>query len=148
VCFFVCLALPQKQVALKLEALAPDLELTDATDSPIGKAARGNREQDQAFLITAGGCSCFISEAKMHRTETSSLDELETLIQSLLEYVPTVSMLIHYAHGDISRERVVQKEKRLVQFNEVRGQLRRLEVDIRYVIKGSHGFLRNKPMTE
>jgi hypothetical protein len=110
-CFFVCLALPQKQAALRLEALSDDLELTDATDWSIGKAARGNRDRDRAFLITCGGCSCFISDVKKHRAETSTLAELEILIQSLLEYLPSLSMLIHYAHGDISRERVVQKEK-------------------------------------
>jgi hypothetical protein len=140
VCFFVCLALPEKEATLKLKTLSPDWELTDATDWPIGKAVRGNREHDRAFLITSGGCSCFISDVKKHRRGRSMPAELETLIQSLLEYVPSLSMLIHCAKGDISRESVVQKERKLVSFNELRGQLSRLKNDVRYVIKGNHSY--------
>jgi hypothetical protein len=139
-CFFVCLALPEKDANLKLKTVSHDWELTDATDWPIGKAARGNREHDRAFLITSGGCSCFISDVKKHRAEKSVAAELEILVESLLEHVPSLSMLIHYAQGDISREIVVQKERKLVSFNELRGQLGRLKSDVRYVIKSNHSY--------
>lgn len=139
-CFFVCLALPEKAAALKLKTLSQGWELTDATDWPIGKAVRGNREHDRAFLITSGGCSCFISEGKHHRAEKPMPAELENLIQSLLTYVPSLSILIHYAQGDISREGVVQKERKLLTFNELKGQLSRLESDVRYVIKSNRSY--------
>ena len=134
-CFFVCLALA-KSHAPKLSAMSHVFDLTDVTDWSIGEATCGNRDRDGSFLITIGGCSCFISEVKNHRMGASKLNELETLISLLLQQVPSLSILIHYADGDISRERIMRKEKRLVLFDKLRGQFNRLEFDVRYVMKG------------
>ena len=139
-CFFVCMALPRKDAALILEVRFSDLELTDATNWPIGNAVRGNREHDRAFLITSGGCSCFISDLKKRRQDESMTAELELLIQSIMEFVPSLSMLIHDARGDISRENVIPKQRRLISFNELRGRLGQLEIDVRYVIKSNHSY--------
>lgn len=130
-CFFVCVALTKKNL-LGSTIIAHGFEMTDVTDWSIGEATSGNRDRDRAFLVTAGGCSCFISAAN-HRSE-KSLDEFESLIRSLLQQTPSVSILIHYASGDISKEKVVRKDKRSVLFDEVSGHLHELEPDVRYII--------------
>jgi hypothetical protein len=133
-CFFVCIALPKSQ-APKLNATSHVFDITDVTDWSIGEATCATRDRDSAFLITVGGCSCFISEGKKHRTEAAGLTELDALIESLLPQVPSLSILIHYATGDLSRERVMRKDKRLVSFAELRAQYSRLDPDVRYVVK-------------
>ena len=138
-CFFVCLALPTSH-APKLYAVSHVFEITDASDWSIGEATCGNPDRDRSFLITAGGCSCFIPEVKNHRTGASKLRELETLIELLLQHVPSLSILVHYADGDISRERVMRKDKTFVLFDKLRGQFNRLEFDVKYVMKGSGSF--------
>jgi hypothetical protein len=134
-CFFVCLAVP-KTHAPKLNAASHAFEITDATEWSIGEATYANRDRDSAFLVTVGGCSCFISEGKKHRTDALGLNELDSLIESVLQQVPSLSILIHYATGDVSRERVIRKDKRLVSFDDVRSQYSQLELDVRYAIKG------------
>jgi len=62
------------------------------------------------------------------------LAHFESLIQSLLQQTPCVSLLIHYASGDISEEEVIRKDKRSLLFHEVSGQLDKLELDVRYII--------------
>jgi hypothetical protein len=131
-CFFVCLALPKKSVQ-NWSTIAHGFEIIDVTEWSIGEATRGNQDRDSSFLVTAGGCSCFISAAS-HRSGKSTLDQFESLIQSLLQQAPCVSILIHYASGDISKEEVIRKDKRSVLFHEVSGQLNRLELDVRYII--------------
>ena len=129
-CFFVCLALPQKFQAWSY--IDHSFEMIEVTDWSIGEATSGNGDRDRPFLVTAGGCSCFISAAS-HRTQ-KSIDEFESLVRSLLQQTPSLSMLIHYASGDISKEKVVRKDKRSVVFDEVWDQLNRLEPDVRYII--------------
>lgn len=130
-CFFVCLAVPNKHPS-GWSTITHGFEMTDVTDWSIGEATSGNRERDRAFLVTAGGCSCFISGAN-HRSE-KSLSDFESLLRSLLQQTPSVSILIHYASGDISKEKVVRKDKRSISFDKVSGQLDRLEPDVRYII--------------
>ena len=129
-CFFVCLALPKRFKGWS--AIDHSFEMIDVTDWSIGEATSGNRDRDTAFLVTAEGCSCFISAAS-HRSE-KSLDEFESLIRSLLQQTSSVSILMHYASGDISKENVLRKDKRSVIFDDVSGQLDRLEPDVRYII--------------
>jgi len=130
-CFFVCLALPKKNLS-SWSTIAHGFETADVTDWSIGEATSGNPNRDRAFLVTAGGCSCFISAAN-HRSEIS-IDEFESLIRALLQQTPSVSILIHYASGDISKEKVVRQDKRSILFDEVSGQLDRLEPNVRYII--------------
>jgi hypothetical protein len=131
-CFFVCVALPKKNFQ-GWSIVSHGFEIIDVTDRSIGEATCGNRDRDSSFLVTAGGCSCFISGAT-HRSVKSTRNEFETLIRSLLPLVPCVSILIHYASGDISKEKVIRKDKRAVLFHEVSGQLNGLEPDVRYII--------------
>jgi hypothetical protein len=133
-CFFVCLSLPKKGIP-QLQALSQGFELIDATEWSIGKATRGNADRDVAFLITDGGCSCFVSNAKSHRAQSAKLKEFEALIRSLSERLPNVSILIHYTGEDLSHETVIRKDKRIVSLDEIQGQTDRLELDIRYVIR-------------
>src|SRR5689334_18117201 len=121
-CFFVCLALPKKFQGGS--TIDQSFEMIEVTDWSIGEATSGNRDRDRAFLVTAGGCSCFISDANHHSEK--SFHEFESLMRSLLQQTPSVSILIHYASGDISNEKVVRREKRSVLFDEVSGQLTRL----------------------
>ena len=132
-CFFVCLALPKKNVQA-LETLSHPFEVTDATDWSIGEATFGSRNRDRSFLITTGGCSCFISDVH-HGSGESNLNAFESLIRSLLQETPSVSFLIHDSRGDIHTESVTRKEKRLVSFNELSGQFHQLPLDVRYVVK-------------
>lgn len=134
-CFFVCLALP-KSHAPKLDAVSHLFDIRDVSEWSIGEATCANRDRDSSFLITGGGCSCFISEGKKHRTDAASANELDSLIGSLLQEAPSLSILIHYAEGDLSRERVMRQDKKLVSFDELRGQYNRLEFDVRYIVKG------------
>jgi hypothetical protein len=131
-CFFISLALPKKSVQ-NWSAIAHGFEIIDVTEWSIGEATCGNQDRHSSFLVTAGGCSCFISAAN-HRSGKSTLQQFESLIQSLLQQSPCVSILIHYASGDISKEEVIRKDKRSVLFHEVSGQLNSLELDVRYVI--------------
>lgn len=131
-CFFVCLALPKKSVQ-DWSTIAQGFEIIDATEWSIGEATCGSQDRDSSFLVTAAGCSCFISPAS-HRSAKSTLDQFESLIQSLLQQAPCVSILIHYASGEISKEKVIRKGKRSVRFHEVSGQLNRIELDLRYII--------------
>jgi hypothetical protein len=130
-CFFVCLTVPKS--LQNWNTIAHGFDVLDVTAWNIGKATLGNGDRDTAFLITAGGCSCFISGAS-HRSGTPGLNEFESLIQSILRQTPRVRVLIHYASGDISKEEVIRKGKRMVLLNEVGGQLNRLELDVRYII--------------
>ena len=136
-CFFVCLALP-KSYAPKLNAMSHVFDITDVTEWSIGEATGANPARDSSFLITVGGCSCFILQGRKHRTEASKVNELDALIESLLPQVPSLSILIHSADGDVSRERVMRKDKRLVSFDESRSHYDRLDFDVRYVISGLH----------
>ena len=138
-CFFICLAVHKKHLQGR-NAFPPVFEVIDATDWSIGEATCGNRDRDRSFLVIAGGCSCFISDAN-RRSEQLLLSELESLIQSLLQQAPSVSILIHYASGDIRRERVIKKDKRSIMFNELSGQFHRLELDVRYVINNESSSL-------
>src|SRR5689334_21402329 len=104
-CFFVCLALPKKNLQ-DWPVIARGFEIIDVTDWCIGIATCGNAERDSAFLITAGGCSCFISGANHHKSGKSIINEFGSLIRSLLQQAPYVSILVHYASGDISKEEV------------------------------------------
>lgn len=132
-CFFVCLALPKKNVQA-LETLSHPFEVTDTTEWSIGEATVGNRNRDSSFLITTGGCSCFVADVH-HGLAESKPNAFESLIRSLLQEVSCVSFLIHDARGDIQAERVICKEKRLVSFNEFSGQFHELPLDVRYVVK-------------
>jgi hypothetical protein len=134
-CFFVCLSLPKKD-SLHLRALSEGFELIDATGWSIGEATSGNADRDVAFLITDGGCSCFISNTKAHGAQSAKLKEFETLIRSLSEQLPIVSILIHHASGDLQHERVIRKAKRIVSVDEILGQIDRLDPDVRYIIRG------------
>ena len=131
-CFFLCLAVPKKSLQ-NWNTIAHGFEIIDATAWSIGQATRGSQDRDSSFLVTAGGCSCFISAAS-HRSGKSSLEQSGSLIQSLLQQAPYVSILIHYASGDISKEEVIRKDKQWARFQDVSGQLRTLELDIRYII--------------
>ena len=131
-CFFVCLAVPRKDL-LDWSTIAHGFEVIDITDWSLGRATCGDPDRDSSFLITAGGCSCFVSDAN-HRSGTAGLNEFENLIRSLLDQIPRVAILIHYASGDISREEVIRKDKRTVHLDEVSGQLNRLELDVRYIV--------------
>jgi len=131
-CFFVCLALPRKNFQ-NWRTISHGFEMIDVTAWSIGQATCGNQDRDIAYLLTAGGCSCFISGAN-HRSAKSTLNDFESLIGSLLQRIPFVSILIHFASGDISKEEVIRKDKRSVRFDEVSGQLNGLEPDVRYII--------------
>jgi len=131
-CFFVCLALPKENFQ-GWSTIPYGFETINVTDCSIGEATCGNKNRDSSFLVIAGGCSCFISAAS-HRSGKSTLVQFERLIQSLLQQAPCVSILIHYASGDISKEKVIRKDKRTVFFQEVSGQLSTLELDVRYII--------------
>jgi hypothetical protein len=130
-CFFICLAVDKKHVQ-DPNVIPRVFEAIDATDWSIGEATCGNRDRDRSFLITSGGCSCFIGAN--HQSEQSTLNEFESLIRSLLKQAPHVSILIHYASGDISQERVMKNDKRSIRFNELSGQLHKLELDVRYIL--------------
>lgn len=131
-CFFVCLAVPKKSF-YDWSTIAHGFEIIDAAKWSIGHVTCGNQDRESSFLVTAGGCSCFISPAD-HRSRKSTLEQFESLIQSLLQQAPYVSILIHYASGDISKEEVIRKDKQSVPFHEVCGQLTSLELDLRYII--------------
>jgi hypothetical protein len=131
-CFFVCLAVPKKSFQ-GWNSISHAFDVIDVTDWSIGEATCGNQERDSSFLITAGGCSCFISDAK-HRSGTPTRNDFQNLIRSLLQQAPRVAVLVHYASGDISKEQVIRKDKRTVRFHEVSGQLNQLEPDVRYLI--------------
>jgi len=131
-CFFVCLAVPKRSLE-NWNTISHGFDVLDVTGWSIGKATRGNGDRDNAFLITAGGCSCFISDTS-HRFGKLGLNEFESLIRSILRQIPRVALLIHYASGDISKEEVIRKDKRTVLLNEVAGQLNRLEHDVRFII--------------
>jgi len=131
-CFFVCLAVPKKNFQ-GWSTISHGFEMVDVTGSSIGEATCGKPDRDRSFLVTSGGCSCFISGAT-HRSVKSTLNEFEALIRSLLQLAPCVSILIHYASGEISKEEVMTKDKRSVLFHEVSGQLNGLELDVRYII--------------
>lgn len=131
-CFFVCLAIPKEDFR-GWATLAHDFEVVDVSDWSIGEATCGSRERDISLLVTAGGCSCFISDAN-HRSVKPARDEFVSLLRSLLQQTPRVAMLIHYAGGDISREEVIRKDKRSVLFDDVSSQLNRLELEVRYII--------------
>jgi hypothetical protein len=77
------------------------------------------------------------SQMRTARSEQSRLRELKSLIRSLLQRTPNVSILIHYASDDISQEMVIRKGKRLIQFDEVADQFHKLELDVRYIITAS-----------
>ena len=132
-CFFVCLAVPRKSFQ-GWNTISHGFEVIDVTDWSIGGATCGNQERDSSSLITAGGCSCFISDAN-HRSGPPTLNEFESLIRSLLQQAPRVAILVHYASGDISKEQVIRKDKRTVLLDEVSGQLNQLELDVRYIIE-------------
>jgi hypothetical protein len=146
-CFFVCLSLPKKD-APQLRALSPGFELINATKWKIGQATCGNADRDVAFLITDGGCSCFVSNTKAHRVQSAKLEEIKTLIRSLSERLPSVSILIHYTGEDLSRETVIRKDKRIVSVDDILRKIDQLELDVRYVIRGSPpSYLRKLEMS-
>lgn len=130
-CFFLCVSLPKKD--FQGWRISHSFEVTDVTDWSIGTATRRNRNDDRSFLITAGGCSCFISDGK-HRSTKTTLNEFESVIQSLLKQTHCVSILVHYASGDIGKEAVIRKERKSIIFTEVSGQWNRLELDVGYTI--------------
>jgi|SRR5215213_7657244 len=136
-CFFVCLALPRKNIQA-LERLAHPFEVTDATAWSIGEATSGSLNRDRSFLITSGGCSCFVAGVH-HGSGESKLSAFQSLIRSLLQEAPCVSLLIHDTRGDIQNESVTCKEKRLVSFDELPRHLPQLSLDVRYVVKKNPG---------
>ena len=111
-CYFICSALPKKEFQA-WSTIAHGFELMDVTDWSNGEATCGNSDRDQSFLITAGGCSCFVSNAN-HRGGKSTLNEFESLIRSFLQQAPRISILIHNAISDISKEMVSISMKYLV----------------------------------
>ncbi|HEX3252825.1 MAG TPA: hypothetical protein VHS05_25525 [Pyrinomonadaceae bacterium] len=130
-CYFVCLALPRKNIQC-WSTIPHGFEVADVTDWSIGKATCGNQDRDSAFLVTSGGCSCFISDGN-HRSTKATLDEFKSFIRSLLQETHYVSLLIHYASGDISKEEVIRKDKKSILLEEVSDQLNQLELDVRYI---------------
>jgi len=132
-CFFVCLALARKNVHA-LDTLSRPFEVTDATDWSIGEATFGSRNRDSSFLVTTGGCSCFVSGGH-HGAGESNLNAFESLIGSLLQEAPCVSFLIHDTRGDMQAERVTCKEKRSISFNELSEHFHELHLNVRYVVK-------------
>lgn len=130
--FFICLSLPKKDPKL-VEIMSDPFEVLEATESQIGKATCGNRDRDRALLITAGGCSCFLFGMN-HGADASKTDAFENLIQVLLQHAPSVSILIHDARGDITRESVACKNKCRTPITDLIGQFPHLKLDVRYVV--------------
>jgi len=132
VCFFVCLSVPKKDPKL-LEILSQSFEVAEVTDLAIGKATCGNGERDRSFLVTVGGCSCFILGVN-HGKGASKVETFESVIKVLLQRAPSVSILIHDTRGDIARESVICKYKSRISLIDLVGQVHLLQLDVRYVV--------------
>lgn len=130
-CFFLCLGVPKK--ASKLLETALSFETKDVTKWSLGEATCGSADRDSAFLITSGGCSCFISGVK-HGSGTSKLEAFERLMKLLLNEARYVSMLVHDTRGDIAGESVMCRYKSRVSLNEIIGQFEYLQLDVRYIL--------------
>lgn len=130
-CFFACLALPLSDVEL-FRTIPHSFEVLDVTDWSIGRATYGREKRDRSFLITSGGCSCFISD-KNHRSDIAPLDEFKSLVERLLQHTPYLSILVHNAGGDLRSEIVNRKARRSVSYDELFCGLDCLELDVRYV---------------
>ncbi len=121
-----------KNASIILETALP-FETKDVTKWSLGRATCGNAERDSAFLITSGGCSCFISAVK-HGSETSKLGSFERLMKLVLKEAHYVSLLVHDTRGDIAGENVICRYKSRVSLNEIISELEHLQLDVRYIL--------------
>jgi len=112
---------------------AVSFETKDVTKWSLGKATCGSVDRDNAFLITSGGCSCFISGLK-HGSETLKLEPFERLMKLLLKEARYVSLLIHETRGDIASDTVVCRHKSPVSLTEIINQVGHLQLDVRYIL--------------
>lgn len=128
----MCVALPKRDSKL-CEILSESFEVTDATEWDIGKATYGIRDRDSSYLVTDGGCSCFILGMN-HGCGEAKVETVENFIKALLQRTPCVSILIHDTRGDIARENVICKYKSRVSFSDFVRQFPSLQQDVRYLI--------------
>lgn len=131
-CFFLCVGVPKKAAGI-LQAVSHPFSAEDVTEWSIGKATCGNTDRDSSFLITSGGCSCFITGVN-HGSGESRLEAFETLMMSLLKQARYVSMLIHDTRGSIAGATVTCKYKSRVSLSEIISNLKRLQTDVRYIL--------------
>lgn len=131
-CFFLCLGVPKKAASV-LETVPHEFEARDVTEWSIGKATCGSTNRDSSFLITSGGCSCFITGVK-HGSGESKLEAFGVFLMSVLKQAHYVSMLIHVTRGKIADASVTCRYKSRVSLSEVISNIKRLQADVRYIL--------------
>jgi len=132
VCFFLCLGVPKKAASV-LETVSHAFDTRDVTEWSIGKAVCGSTDRDRSFLITSGGCSCFVTGGN-HGSGESKLQAFESLMKLLLKQARYVSMLVHDTRGDIAGATVMCKYKSRVSLHEIISNIERLQTDVRYIL--------------
>jgi hypothetical protein len=137
-CFFLCLALPKKDSRVR-DVISRAFEVKEVTDWPIGKVTRGNRDNGSSYLVTDGGCSCFILGLHHARGEPKVTNVVE-VVKELLKRAPCVSILIHYSSSELAREAVTARAKRVLIVDEFVREFPTIQEDVRYVVtKGQDG---------
>lgn len=131
---FLCIAIPERFPACG-RCFASPVTLNEVAHTPIGRATLGNKPRGMAYLATVYGDSTELL-GKGHK-ERRCPEHFVNGVNCLLERLPSVSFLIHFAHGLVSEEKITLKNKEkigLEYFNSTYPNLDILQEDVRYIV--------------
>ena len=127
--YFLCVSLPYK--IEKIEKFFPTIQCKDISQTPFGIVA-GVHKNSISYLLLKGGCSTDILNKGYKKTYCSKI--FITGVCDLLNYLPTLSFVIHIARGNIFTEKFSLAGKEKIPLNVFEELFPLHKLDIRYIV--------------
>jgi len=131
VSFFICIASKEPKAPIE-GAFPPPIELQQATNFPIGRSILAPSGQGKAYLVTVNGCSMDLMGRTSKRK--SRVDLFTDSLTAALAEVPSMWVLVHWTHGDVSEERIALRDRQKISLDTFLELFPNLEEDVRYTV--------------